>query len=238
MLYILIFLLHIVVTSTNKFKYLTNKNWNQINSLIKHPHLTNEMRVYINNCIYVYYDSWCYAKAYKFKYFHKYKCKNIPVNELYTYASTGLVNAIKKYNGNGYFVKYAELYIEGQLYNAITNLHPITNVPKKERIQQNINRNIIPKNLNDDWEIYKIQSQENILFSILQKNNYDIMWYKISKLSPFCKKIIYYKFNYNFDIIRTNKDISKLMVCSEEYVRKNLKISIQKLSENYNLISL
>ena len=69
MLYILIFLLHIVVTSTNKFKYLTNKNWNQINSLIKHPHLTNEMRVYINNCIYVYYDSWCYAKAYKFKYF-------------------------------------------------------------------------------------------------------------------------------------------------------------------------
>ena len=226
-------------------KYLTYKNWEQINSLIKNPTLTNEMRVKINRYIYIYYDHWSYMKAYNFKYFHKHKCRHISVNELYTYASIGLMQSIEKYNGNNYFSQYADIYIKGKLYDAITELHPITNIPKKERVKKNINRSIIYNNLNKEWQIDKVENKENILYSILQKNNNKIMWDKIYKLSPFKKRIISYKFNSAFDIIRTNKEISKLMFCSEEHVRNNLKISINELSNNnmdynldYNLISL
>lgn len=226
-------------------KYLTYKNWEQINSLIKNPTLTNEMRVKINRYIYIYYDHWSYMKAYKFKKFHKYKCRHISVNELYTYASIGLIQCIKKYNGNNNFAKYADIYIQGKLYNAITELHPITNIPKKERIRKNINRRIIYNNLNKEWQLDKIESQENILYAILQKNNNKIMWDKIYKLSPLKKRVISYKFNDSFDIIRTNQEISTLMMCSEEHVRKNLKRSINELvlvnnnnNLDYNLISL
>ena len=45
----------------------------------------------------------------------------------------------------------------------------------------------------------------------------------IYNLDEFSKNVFYYKYDYNFDKIRSNKNISKLLNCSEETIRKNLK---------------
>ena len=52
---------------------------------------------------------------------------------------------------------------------------------------------------------------------------YKLLWDKINKLDPFTKRCIYLKYNYQFDKIRSNKQISLLMCCSEEHIRTKFK---------------
>jgi hypothetical protein len=68
-----------------------------------------------------------------------------------------------------------------------------------------------------------------------QKNNYyDYLeiWNKINKLDFFTRQMFYYKFDFYFNKIRSNKHISELMCCSEENVRKNLVKTIIKITKN------
>ena len=52
---------------------------------------------------------------------------------------------------------------------------------------------------------------------------------KINNLAPFSKRIMYLKYDKDFNKIRSNKIISHLMCCSEENIRKNLQETLKRL---------
>ena len=84
----------------------------------------------------------------------------------------------------------------------------------------------------DEWLIDKnipyddyLDSSNKITQVIFERDKYEKIWYKINNsyfLTPFQKRIFKLKYDFYLNKIRSNREISKLMVCSEEYVRKNL----------------
>jgi len=81
----------------------------------------------------------------------------------------------------------------------------------------------------DDWLIDKnLNHNENVILqSIVDKETYEEMWYKInhsSDVTPFQKRIFYLKYDSQFNKIRSNRKVAELMDCSEEYVRRQLSI--------------
>ena len=67
-----------------------------------------------------------------------------------------------------------------------------------------------------------------VLYNRIANNNaiekYENLWENIntSSLDSNTKRVIYYKYNYFFDKIRSNKEVSEMMSFSEEYVRTKL----------------
>ena len=113
--------------------HLSKSQWQNINSLIQSPGLTHEMRYKINNIIYEHYTNYAISKAYEFKMLHKHKCQSIKLDELKLYSNFGLYKAIEKYNGSSIFIFYADKYIMWELYKGLTELHPLSNIPKSYR---------------------------------------------------------------------------------------------------------
>ena len=213
--------------------YLTKSQWISIQKIIKHPNPVPIIREKVNKILFFYYNDWSLSKAYSFKKLHCNKCLHIPLSELSMYASMGLLQSIERYDGTTEFTQYATFYINGELYNAITKLHPITPISKKIRRQK---KEIFVKNpevfiLNDkEWLLNNLsvkrfkEQQEHESFH--QYFIYKEAWDKINTLDPFTKRILHYKYNFYFDKIRTNQEISELLCVSNETIRKKI-ISIK-----------
>lgn len=217
----------IYVYTVSSTMYLTKTQWCNINKIIKHPSSTNEMKYKIHKILFFYYNDWAWSKAYYFKKKHPYKCHHIPLNELSIYASLGLLKSIQNYKGTSDFSQYATFYIKGELYNAITNLHPISPISKKIRKKQktieeyNHYPSVILMNTNE-WLLnkYLLERYEETKMEIHDKYLYADYWSKINELDSLTKTILRYKFNNNFDKKRTNTEIADMLMISKETVRK------------------
>jgi DNA-directed RNA polymerase sigma subunit (sigma70/sigma32) len=64
------------------------------------------------------------------------------------------------------------------------------------------------------------------------ENNYEL-WVKLNELDPFIKRCLHLKYSYNFEQIRTNKQVAEMMCCSSETIRKTY-----NNSNIFSLISL
>ena len=231
--YMLIFVFNVYKVYSTHF--LTKSQWYNINKIIKHPSSTNEMKNKIHNIIFVYYNDWSWSKAYYFKKKHPYKCHHIPLNELSIYASLGLLKSIRNYKGTSEFTQYATFYIESELYNAITNLHPITPISKRIRKKQknmetytynnDYNPPVILIN-NNEWLLnkYLLERYEETKMENHDKYTYSELWSKIHnlELDSLTKTILHYKFTHIFEKKRTNNEISNMLDISEETVRQKL----------------
>jgi hypothetical protein len=228
-----------------------------INSIIINPSTNTEIRSKINKILYIYYEKWAINQAYTFKKLHKFKCRQIKIDELQIYSLKGLIDGIKNYNGKSNFLEYIKIYIEGCLFEGMTELQPLTIIPKHIRRNSNWsskNKKRYKKSLKpifyglDDWLIDKNIYNENTVYITNEKYNLtddyiSNIWMKIYNLDDFSKNVFYYKYNYNFDKIRSNKNISKLLNCSEETIRKNLKksktiITNYLLENNFNTLQI
>ena len=49
-------------------------------------------------------------------------------------------------------------------------------------------------------------------------------------MPAFTMRVMYQKYDFEFNILRSNKEISLLNSCSEETIRKNVKIAISNLT--------
>jgi hypothetical protein len=236
--FIYLFLLFVFIKCINSIffikKYLTPNQWVLIDKILLNPNTTDYMKKKIHIIIHKYYDQWAFTQAYRFKLLHKYKCQHISTIELYNYASYGLYKSIKKYNSNykNYFVNYAKIYVNSELLKGLTDLHPTSRIPKSERkkgySKDKKQFNQIQLVGENDW-IYDIKLKENVpKDSLLLDDEYFSLWLLINQLSGFQKRIMFLKYNYYFDKIRSNKEVANLMCCSEELVRTNL-ISISTL---------
>ena len=232
--------------------HLSKSQWQTINSLIKTPGLTCEMRNKINNIIYDHYTNYALSKAYNFKMLHKYKCQSINLDELNLYSNFGLYKAIEKYNGSSIFITYADKYILWELYKGLTELHPLSNIPKSYR-RKGITKRIDSYNHKQHLNTKFISHDDNWFFDkqfnndINSANNYQldkriyiddknkIVDFVNTNLDAFSKRVFHYRYDNEFNVIRTNKHIAELLTCSEEKIRTTV-IDIKKMFKDNKIL--
>jgi hypothetical protein len=73
---------------------------------------------------------------------------------------------------------------------------------------------------NNPYANDKIENIEKISYTEMMRE----IWEIIKKHDAFTYRVLDLKYDYEFNVIRTNKNISSLMCCSEEYVRKKIAI--------------
>ena len=200
------------------------------------------MREQISQILFTKYRTWTIHQAYVFKRYHRYKCRNIIIEDLILYSLEGLQIAVNKYDGSSYFHTYANKYILWQLYQGLTDLQPITILSKsiRKRSLKTENRNQYKKLLNTQFigfKDYWIFEKKQELTSFQKERNVDELWEKID-LDSFSKRVFQYKYDVFFNKIRSNREISELMCCSEETIRMNLKNSRELLKKSHHHILL
>jgi DNA-directed RNA polymerase specialized sigma subunit len=220
-----------------QIKYLSKPQWISIHKILLHPGTTPDMRNDINKLLYNRFEDWAIRKTYLFTQYHSYTCRNINVKELGIYSCNSLHNAIvnykpkEVYNDTSQFLNYVGKCVDGALYTGLTELYPITILPKNIRKQKRtIKTRYLYKNILDTIflsnDIIVQEPKVNInrnndnLFS---KYEYIEIWNEINKDFPsLVKKIMKLKYSYEFDIIRTNKEIAELIGCSQQKVITNI----------------
>jgi hypothetical protein len=244
----ILFFLFIYFLSTNSL-YLSKNQLTQINNLIINPSLTVNQRNKINMILLDAYYFFALKKTMDFRKLHYHKCKGIPIIELNLCANIGLFKAIQNYNGKYCLDNYASLYIKGELFKCITQKYSLSPLPNKllkanrtnltynERKQIKHLMEVSFVNDNSLWKIEKHISKNNvnIIEQICEREKHEYLLWKINKLldNPFKKRVFYLKYDTNFNIIRSNKKISELMCCSEEYIRKTIEqIKCQLIASN------
>uniref|UniRef100_A0A6C0B9W8 Uncharacterized protein n=1 Tax=viral metagenome TaxID=1070528 RepID=A0A6C0B9W8_9ZZZZ len=231
--------------------YIKHQSWNQIRSLLSQPSITPIMKDCIHKKIYYYYEFLALKQTNLFyKKYWKY-CTHIPKNELAIYALYGLNKAIRTYNPKYLFYTYAITYINGELFTGLTDLQPLTNLPKQYRKNttwKNNNRNLFeiktnPVLIQNDWQIDKLVNNKNKYIDNNIINYYDKIykyeniWSKINKLDAFTRRIFNLKYDYEFNTIRSTKVVAELMCCSVEQIRIKFETTRTYLFYYENLIS-
>jgi RNA polymerase sigma factor (sigma-70 family) len=228
--------------------YITKEQWKSINRFLasSNPNpLPPQQETQLRNKIYEYYENWATYKAYQFKRLHKHKCRAIPLEEFAMYSRKALYQATRKYNGSSKFVSYAQRLIVWELYHAMTDLHPITNLPKSVRMRKTELGNQTSKHrkqLNtrfvgeEEWMFDKLSSMTptqspDILSRYLETENsqdrYQEIAQKVAELDSMTQKIFYLKYQSlleNKGKEKSNREIGERLGYSEEYVRKKVEI--------------
>jgi RNA polymerase sigma factor (sigma-70 family) len=171
--------------------------------------------------------------------FHKHKCKYVNKDDIIQYGAMSLHHAIRNYNGQSSFHQYAKLYIKGGMYNAITIHHPITKIPKKQRrTSKHSNQTnfdvLLPSFDNKNEYLGKNTQYLESPLGYKYFNNYESqrlkVWRKINKLPPFTKRVLYQKFDIDFNVKYSNKYLADLNSCSEETIRKHVNGAIMNIT--------
>ena len=121
----IIFIISLLIVSVKSLRYLVKEQWNDIRVIIQNKNTPDSMREKVNKILYTHYKDYALYKAIKFKKLHRYKCCHISLDDLHISACNGLIESIKNYNGNSYFLPYANIYIISALYSIMTELHTI-----------------------------------------------------------------------------------------------------------------
>lgn len=230
-LYVLIIIL---LKSSDGYKFIKNKQWNIIRSYIKDESTTISMRNKINLILFYKHLPLVNKKVNEFKRFHFKKCRHIDKNDLLVCSYKALLDCIKKYDGGFTFYPYADKYIKGSLFKVMTEHYPISKMSKVER-----KKNIYKRKSVEVYQPNIYLSNKDYLRSInLVKSDseFENIWDKIDSFDPFVKRIFRYKFDFYFNKIRSNYQVSKLMCCSDEHIRSVIKKHISLIYENINLI--
>ena len=244
----LFYLLCFIYLSKISSLYLSKPNQDLLFSIIRNPKTTFHQRSKINIILFNSYKKWAINQAFTFKMKHKYKCKQIHISELISYSTFGLYKSILKFNGQHSFIRFSTFYVNGELYKGLTNAYSISSISKYERMKSifinktvdktiyendNLFNNKNPNTLilasfdeewkfnqrkNDPYANDKIENIEKITYIETMRE----IWEIIKKHDAFTYRVLDLKYDYEFNVIRTNKNISSLMCCSEEYVRKKI----------------
>jgi RNA polymerase sigma factor (sigma-70 family) len=228
--------------------YITKEQWKSINRFLASSDinpLPPKQETQLRNKIYEYYENWATYKAYQFKRLHKHKCRAIPLEELSMYSRKALYQATRKYNGSSKFVSYAQRLIIWELYHAMTELHPITNLPKSIRTRKTQQGNQTTrhrKQLNtrfvgeEEWMFDKLSSMtpsqspdilSRYLLTEHSQHGCREIAQKVAELDSMTQKIFYLKYQQlleNKGKEKSNREIGEKIGYSEEYVRKKVEI--------------
>jgi hypothetical protein len=228
--------------------YLTNNQKYLIKTILKHPQSTPYMIDKVQQILYYHYQYKAMEMAFDFKKKYSIKTKHIQFLELKIYASKGLLMAIKNYNPDYPFINHMRLYVNGQLHQGMSDLHPLTILPKTMRLskkwkaenKKTYNALINTKFVGNDEYLY---DKNMVRYKVNNYKEYEFfikVWNIINNLDIEYQRIMRYKYNFLLEKLRPNSEVAQLMCCSDECVRKKLlyvKNTIrEKLSINNILI--
>lgn len=237
-IYLLLFFIQL-----SRSLHLSSHQMNIITNLIKNEILDVYQRSKIDTILYNAYEKWAVKKAKDFKKFHKYKCRNIDVNDLVLSSKFGLLKSIKKYNGKSHFLYFSDIYVKSELLKTLTEYHTFSGLPKylrtksKKEFSENqliaYKENLKPNfvSYSNKWVFDMYSYEENPLDKLIHE--YQIneiknkIWEKVSKLTFIKKTIFSLRYDYDFQVLRTYKNISKIMNLSEETIRTHVVNTIQ-----------
>jgi RNA polymerase sigma factor (sigma-70 family) len=231
--------------------HLTLNQVNMINSLIKSNALTQEQRSKINGLMYHSYEKWAIKKAIDFKLLHRFKCQNIAINDLILSSKFGLYKAAQNYNGNSSFPYYSEMHIKNELLKTLTKHFSFSKVPRTFRTKNKTNfttdelrnyRNLLHPELisySDYWKFdeFLIGDAEHydVAYNLIKKEEEQekimYIWSVVSEFEPLSKKIFYLRFDSRLNIIRSNKEIARLLGYTRSYVEIILSQCMQNLRD-------
>lgn len=120
-----------------------------------------------------------------------------------------------------------------KLFKIITNYFSISSVSKSIRIKNKSNftteelleykKNLFPIYVLSlgDWyfDKYKHKYPNNVINNFEKLNDLGTIWNSINNLDPLLKKIIYLKYDFEFNKIISHKQIGDLLCYSPEYIR-------------------
>jgi DNA-directed RNA polymerase specialized sigma subunit len=184
--------------------------------------------------------------AYDFKTTYYKKCRHIPLTELKLYASRGLLDAISRYDTTMpfSFSKYASIYIKGELYYGMSELHPLTLLPISKRIgkQWRTQHLVLYKKMTNTKFMSHYDYYDHLYKSISDTENHQDKYKELLEIWNIInhldvdeqdKKIMKYKYNFYFQKIRSNQEIGDLLGYSSETIRKKInKIKTRVYHEN------
>ena len=117
--------------------HLTPSQWGSIRRILSHPETPLAIRQKTQKIVYSKYEEWAIEQAKQFRASRRSFCRHIQENELAVYAIKGLIRAIEKCDyekwGTVPFSCYASRWIEYSLLDGMTELQPMTILPKKWR---------------------------------------------------------------------------------------------------------
>jgi len=211
--------------------YLSTSNQDLLFRMIRNPRTPFRERVQTNILLFHCYKNWAINQAFSFKIKHKHKCKHIDINELISYSTFGLYKSILKFNGQNNFTRFSVFYVQGELYKGLTNAYSISSVSKYERMKSYNKRKrettvpIMIASFDEEWKFnFKNTNKIETIEQRFNREKIQEAWEIINQHDAFTSRIFYLKYDNDFNIIRTNKNISSLMCCTEEYVRKKIAI--------------
>ena len=211
--------------------YLTQYQYKTIRKLIDNPSINEMQKNKLKNILYFSFEKWAIKRGFEFKKKHNYKLNDVSNEEIIMYCKLGLYKSIKKYNGNSSFTYFSNIYINHELYKIITEKYASSIIPKSQRIKNKksfTNNEIIQYNkllntqfidYNNKYNFYNKNDENSQINNIILSEEKQNLWMKINSLEPFSRRIFHLKYDINFNNIRTIKEIAKLMMCSEEYIR-------------------
>jgi RNA polymerase sigma factor (sigma-70 family) len=233
----LISLLFMLYTGLVTSVFLSKIAQQRIKHIIQHPGTTPEMRETIDSILFSSYKDLATKKALQFKYSHKYICKNIRTDDLFSCAYFGLYKGIKRFNGNSTFVKYVDLYMTHELQKCISKSIPINALPKtyfKKKKSAQEYKKLYNVYLNPIHIGFDHHFMENTLYNHVYSNgnrwigiedqliSQKKIWEKINDLPEFQAKIMHCKYAVCFETLLTNREIAEIMNCSAQTIRVNL----------------
>jgi len=219
-----------------------------INNLIRSKGLTQDQRKKINVLLYNSYEGWAVKKAFDFKYFHNFKCKNIDIDDLILSSKVGLYKATQRYNANSSFSYYSELHIKNELFATLTKHFSFSKIPSYFRrkrknnftkIEVNNYMNLLHPEFISYTEYWKFDSFKEDIDDIPvifmkeeeQKEKIIRIWKEVDKFEPFSKKIFLLRYDRSFNILRTSKEIALMLDYTPSHIRTTLSRSNKRLAD-------
>jgi hypothetical protein len=211
--------------------YLTPGQWGSIRRILTHPDTPIHILQKTRKVIYIHYEKWAFHRTTIFRENRRGLCRRIFNSELSIYASRGLIKAIEKCDfsvlQNTPFSKYASKWVDYELLDGMTELQPLTVLPKRLRKRKGIH----------DRHSYRIEHLGNRDYILSKQSQfytrnygftheYDDAWEKVNTVvnSSFAQRAFRLKFSETFVQMRTNAEVAELMASSEETVRDSLKM--------------
>ena len=215
--------------TVNSYKMLTPVQLRTLTSYVRSNETTPSMRQKVDTILFKRYTPIVHTLVKQFKQHHKYKCKSINHDELLMYGFIGLYHSTRKYSGKQFYHHYVQTYIKCYLYQSLTDMHPISKLPKYKRKRRKTKEQLRQILKNDQYKQIYLGThtfvQNKVRPRYFSNDYYLKAWEVVDKMNGFDKRTMRYKYNFYFEKIRSNLEVSQLMCTSEEYVRQRVHYS-------------
>jgi hypothetical protein len=218
--------------------HLSPVQMQDVRFLLGNPELTPIQRGSLQNLLYVTHEKWAIKKAMEFKELHRFKCRDISTRELALSSKIGLLKSSRIYDGRSHFVRFSDIFVKSELLRTMTSRLSTTScISMKDRLKSkqpttpsksaeytnthtNANTNGNARVMSSMEWVPSASSSLSPMETFQTTELYETPWNYVDSLDAFTKHVVWLKYNGEFQIQRSNKQIAKLMCCSEETVRK------------------